>query len=100
MARARPIKRVRQQEHDAVGDLLGLAEPAERQFGHALAADLALHDRPAHVGVGDAGRDAVGVDAALPELAGDRLGERDQPGLAEGGQVVPLRELVARSQAR
>src|SRR3712207_2191762 len=85
--------RVRGEEvHDA-GDLLGLAQPADRGLGLELVDDLVRH-RPAPLGCRVAGRDGVDGDAQpaglagalhlVSGLAGQRLGQAQQPGLGRG----------------
>src|SRR5918998_164398 len=85
--------RVRGEEvHDA-GDLLGLAQPADRGLGLELIDHLVRH-RPEHLGCGVAGRDGVDGDAqpvglagALHlhgGLAGQRLRQAQEPGLGRG----------------
>ena len=75
-------------ERDDVGDLLGRAEPAERQLarderGDAVGIGL-LPPLPAAAGEQDrAGRDRVDADVVAREIARHRLGERDLGGLGD-----------------
>ena len=68
---------------DAVRDLVRASDALERRFVRQR-----LHDVPAvhrvHVGVDDAGRDAVDADAARPELERERFRQTDERRLARG----------------
>ena len=70
---ARPL---RHDEAHHVGDLLGRAHVAERAAlvhrADVVDAHRALHEAPAHLGVDEAGRDDVHVDAVAPLLLGER----------------------------
>ena len=59
---------------DSGGNILGAAEPAERDLGRELSA-LLLAQGPRHVGVDEARRDHVAGDVARGDLAGQRLRE-------------------------
>src|SRR5690606_1083053 len=87
------------EEHDRVGDVLGLAEPAQRigaldallALGRLLLSDAFLQlpqHLHAHGGAGGAGRYGVHVDVVPAHLLGDRFGEGDDPALGRG--VVDL----------
>src|SRR6516225_10220356 len=72
-----------QKEHDRLGDLNWLGDPAKRdgpgqRLLHPLR--LALEERR----VGRTGADAIDVDAVTREFPRKRFGKRDQPALRRG----------------
>src|SRR6185312_14411489 len=80
------------QEQYAAGDLVGLAEAADRDLGDDLLQYRRRHRRD-HVGVGVTRRDRVDGDALGRTLLGERLGEAVDARL--GGGVVDLAVLAA-----
>src|SRR6516162_11350694 len=97
------------QEADHPGDLLGLAEPADRDLGPDLVQYL-VRDGSQHSGGDEAGGDCVdGQPDAVPDgplcpadledgLAGQRLGQPEQAGL--GGGVVDLADVAGLADDR
>src|SRR5580698_1001510 len=81
----------RGEEGDAAGDLIGHAEPSDRDAGDDLLQDVLRHRRN-HLGVDIAGRDGVDRDALLGVFLRQRLGEADHAGL--GGRIVGLANLA------
>ena len=75
------------QEGDAARDLVGLAEPADRDLGDDLLQHVGRHRRD-HVGVDIARRDRVDGDAELRAFLRQRLGEAVDARF--GGGVVDL----------
>src|ERR1019366_2277709 len=75
------------QELHGAGDVLGLADAAERNLGEVLGLHFIGQD-PRHVGLDVAGGDGVDGDAAAADLLGEGLGHGDHAAL--GGGVVGL----------
>src|SRR6478609_5759057 len=71
------------QERDGGGDLLRLAEAPQWNVRLHGLFDLVVQPL-SHVGRDKAGRDDVAGDALAGKLAGNRLGEADQPCFAGG----------------
>ena len=83
-----PARTLRGEELHAVGDVLGLAQPPQRDAGHqvtlavlAVAGPLPLGGR---VGQDEAGTDAVHRDAEGPQLVGHLPGEAELARLGAG----------------
>src|SRR5262245_25404475 len=83
---------VRRQEHDAARDLLGLAQPAERNERQDLLVEHVLGYGLDHLGRDIARADGVDGDARPRALLGQRLGEAELAGL--GGRIIGLAELA------
>ena len=71
------------EEDDDAGDLGRRGVTTERDGRHDLRATI-LGELRGHVGVDEAGGDDVRGDAAAAELARQRAGDADQPGLGRG----------------